>query len=232
MNQLRTSETASASIPAPAASAGTELDFYFDFNSPYGYFGATRIEQLAAQYGRKVHWHPLLLGAVFKVIDSRTPAETPLKRDYFWHDVERSALFHGIAYRRPSHFPFASQHASRAMLWITQQHGHETAVAFARQIFSATFEQDIDVGQPSAVLAIAAQAGVDSDALAAALETAPVKEALKAEVAQALERGVFGAPYVIVDGEPFWGFDRFEQLEAFLKNGKIQTADTRRHNAT
>jgi 2-hydroxychromene-2-carboxylate isomerase len=32
---------------------------------------------------------------------------------------------------------------------------------------------------------------------------------------------VFGSPLVIADGEPFWGFDRFDQLEALLKNGNI-----------
>ena len=38
---------------------------------------------------------------------------------------------------------------------------------------------------------------------------------------QAQARGVFGAPFMIVDGESFWGFDRFDQMEMFLKNGKI-----------
>ncbi|MCY1251876.1 hypothetical protein D9M72_657430 [compost metagenome] len=32
-----------------------------------------------------------------------------------------------------------------------------------------------------------------------------------------MAKGVFGSPFVIVDGEPFWGFDRFEQVEAHLK---------------
>ena len=45
--------------------AGT-IDFYFDFSSPYGYFAASRIDELAAKYGRNVNWHPLLLGVVFK----------------------------------------------------------------------------------------------------------------------------------------------------------------------
>jgi 2-hydroxychromene-2-carboxylate isomerase len=42
------------------------IDFYFDFSSPYGYFGASRIDALAHRHGREVDWHPLLLGVVFK----------------------------------------------------------------------------------------------------------------------------------------------------------------------
>ena len=44
---------------------------------------------------------------------------------------------------------------------------------------------------------------------------------LKAEIDLAMSRGVFGSPYVIVDGEAFWGFDRFDQIEALLRDGRI-----------
>ena len=38
-------------------------------------------------------------------------------------------------------------------------------------------------------------------------------------VEEAVAAGVFGSPFVIVDGEPFWGLDRFDQLERWLANG-------------
>jgi 2-hydroxychromene-2-carboxylate isomerase len=30
---------------------------------------------------------------------------------------------------------------------------------------------------------------------------------------------VCGSPLVIVDGEPFWGLDRFDQLDRWLESG-------------
>jgi 2-hydroxychromene-2-carboxylate isomerase len=48
-----------------------------------------------------------------------------------------------------------------------------------------------------------------------------VRQRLRAENEQATARGVFGSPMMIVDGEPFWGFDRFNQLDAYLK-GALQ----------
>jgi 2-hydroxychromene-2-carboxylate isomerase len=46
-----------------------------------------------------------------------------------------------------------------------------------------------------------------------------VKDRTKAEVDAALAKGVFGSPYVVVDGEPFWGIDRFDQIEKWLATG-------------
>jgi 2-hydroxychromene-2-carboxylate isomerase len=46
-----------------------------------------------------------------------------------------------------------------------------------------------------------------------------VKEALQREVQAAIDRGVFGSPFIIVEGEPFWGVDRFDQLERWLATG-------------
>jgi 2-hydroxychromene-2-carboxylate isomerase len=51
------------------------------------------------------------------------------------------------------------------------------------------------------------------------LATAALKERFKAEVDLALSRGVFGSPFFIVEGEPFWGVDRLPQLERWLADG-------------
>lgn len=197
------------------------IDFYFDFSSPYGYLASTRIDALAAEYGRSVHWHPILLGAVFKVAGNQPLVAIPLKGAYSWHDLARTARFNGIEYRQPSLFPQSTQSAARAMLWIQEQHGHAPAIRFAHAVYAAMFVQDIDISSTSQVLDIAAALGMDRAALAAALETTEIKDKLKAEVTQAIERGVFGAPFIIADDEAFWGFDRFTQLAAYLKNGSI-----------
>ena len=43
------------------------------------------------------------------------------------------------------------------------------------------------------------------------------KAGLKSEVELAMANGVFGSPFVIVDGEPFWGADRLAMVEEWLK---------------
>lgn len=197
------------------------LDFYFDFSSPYGYFASTRIDALAAKYGRSVKWHPLLLGAVFKTTGGMPLPMVPLKGEYAFRDFERSARFYGIPYRRPGAFPIPTQLAARAMLWVAQTHGDGKAVEFAKAVYAAYFVDGANITESGTVAAVASATGIDTEAVIEGANDPAIKERLKADVDAAVARGVFGSPFVLVDGEPFWGFDRFDQLEAFLKNGKI-----------
>ena len=52
-----------------------------------------------------------------------------------------------------------------------------------------------------------------------ALAGPSVKERLKGECEAAIRKGVFGSPYIIVDGEPFFGVDRLPQIELWLEKG-------------
>ena len=66
---------------------------------------------------------------------------------------------------------------------------------------------------------VAARSGVDRAAARAAMDDPQVKDAFRRDVDEALARGVFGSPYIVVDGEPFWGVDRLEQVDRWLATG-------------
>lgn len=195
------------------------IDFYFDFSSPYGYLLSERIDELAARFERKVRWHPILLGVIFKATGSAPlTLQNPAKAAYSLADFERSARFMGIPYRHPSRFPLATQAAARSYYWL---HGQDCALArrFAHAAFRALYIDDRDISSPDTVLDIAAGLGVDRAQLAAALQSPELKARLKDEVEQAMQLGVFGSPYVIIDGEAFFGADRLPQIEKWLASG-------------
>ena len=195
------------------------IDFYFDFSSPYGYLAAQKIDALAAKYGRSVDWRPVLLGAIFKETGMAPLTMVPLKGDYSKVDFARSARFHGIAdFKMPSKFPIASQAPARIVLWLKAR-DPALAVRVAKALFRAYFVDDIDVSNPEAAVAVAAKEGIDAAAARAAVDDPAIKEALKREVGEAIARGVFGSPFVVVDGEAFWGLDRFDQIERWLATG-------------
>ena len=197
------------------------IDFYFDFSSPYGYFASTRIDELAAKYGRDVEWHPFLLGVVFKTTGGSPFPNIPLKGPYVARDFERTARLNGIEFRQPSAFPIPTASAARAVLWVQSQSGDDRAIEFAKALYRAYFVEDRNIGDPEVVKAVGVAHGLDGDALAEGLNSPAVKDQLRAETDLAMAKGVFGSPFVIVDGELFWGFDRFDQIEATLKGGKI-----------
>lgn len=195
------------------------IDFYFDFSSPYAYLISERIDELAARHERKVHWHPILLGIIFKATGSAPlTLQNPAKAAYSLVDFERSARFMGIPYRHPSQFPLATQAAARSYYWL---HGQDCGLArrFAHAAFRALYVDDRDISAPDTVLDIAAGLGVDRAQLAAALQSPELKARLKNEVDQAMQVGVFGSPYVIIDGEGFFGADRLPQIEKWLETG-------------
>ncbi|HEX6736499.1 MAG TPA: 2-hydroxychromene-2-carboxylate isomerase, partial [Azonexus sp.] len=176
------------------------LDFWFDFSSPYGYLMAEKIDAVVAAHGRKVRWHPILLGVIFQATGSRPPAGgDSAKARYTARDFLRSARFMGVPYNPPSRFPLPTQAAARAFYWL---HARDCALAkrFALAVYRAFFVDDRDISAPDTVLDIAAQLGVDRAALAAALQSPELKARLKAECDAALAAGVFGSPHVIVDG--------------------------------
>jgi 2-hydroxychromene-2-carboxylate isomerase len=194
------------------------LDFYFDFSSPYGYIGAEKIDALAARYGRTVNWHPILLGAVFKVTGGQPLPLIPLKKDYARKDILRSARYYGIPLNTPSKFPIAGQAPSRAFYWAEEK-DPAAAKRLALALYRAFFIDDRDISSPDVAAEVAAAQGYSRAEVLAAIGAGPLKERLRKETEDAIALGVFGSPYIIVDGEPFWGVDRLEHLERWLAKG-------------
>lgn len=199
--------------PAPA------IQFYFDFSSPYSYIASEWIASVAARHGRRVQWHAILLGVLFQAAELKPPVAHPLKREYALRDFERSAHFAGLPYRQPGAFPIPTQHAARVFWWLHETQGADAAVAWAHAGLRAYFTRGVALNDVPALKALAAESGLDADAAEAAWGDERWKQRLRAENEAAVAAGVFGAPYFIVDGEPFWGQDRQPQIERWLASG-------------
>jgi len=196
------------------------IDFYFDFLSMYGYFASLRIDAMAARHGRRVRWHSMLLGvSVMKTMGLKPLLETPLKGDYVVRDSLRYVRKHGLQLaRQPADPMMDPRPAARAFYWLRHNHpGTETS--FAKEVLDRYWRLAQDLGNPERVAEIAPLLGLEVGALREGLESDIAREELRNAVAASLERGVFGSPFFIVDGEPFWGSDRLEQLDEWLASG-------------
>jgi 2-hydroxychromene-2-carboxylate isomerase len=194
------------------------IEFFFDFSSPYGYFASTQIETLAAKHGREVLWRPYLMGAALKVMNAPPNVEYPLKGEYARHDFDRTARWFGVPYRTPTPFPVATVAAGRAFYWADAQDS-KRAKEVAMALYKAYFVEGINIGDAENVVKVGASAGLDADALRAGIGDPAIKERLKAVTDDALKRNIFGSPFFIVDGEPFWGTDRLAQVDKWLADG-------------
>lgn len=195
-----------------------EIAFYFDFSSPYGYLASLAIDDLAARHGREVTWRPILLGAIFKETGSAPLLTIPLKGDYAHRDILRSARRVNTPFHFPSDFPFSSVPACRAYYALMGE-DPKAAKSLAAALYEEAFAKGRDISAGESVLAIAEREGLDAQKLSQLIGSDEIKTRLREEVESAMAEGVFGSPFFIVDGEPFWGYDRLSDLESWLESG-------------
>jgi len=194
------------------------IDFYFDFSSPYGYVASRLAADIERSTGRALRWRPVLLGAIFKTTGQAPLTEVPLKGDYSRRDFARTARLHKVEYRHPDPFPVGTVAACRAF-YALDAIDPQAARRLAEALFLAFFRDNRDISTASGVLAIAKEAHLDGEALARSIEDPAVKDRTRRAVEEAIAAGVFGSPYFIADGEPFWGVDRIPMLESWVRSG-------------
>ena len=194
------------------------IDFYFDFSSPYSYIASEWIEALAARHGRTVHWKAILLGVTFQAAELRSPVEHPIKREYTLHDFERSARFAGVPLKISDKFPIPTQNAARLFWWLYDKEPI-TASHWARHCLRAYFARGVDLSDVPALRGLAAEFGLEADQAQAVWTDPAWKARLKSANDAAICAGVFGAPFFIIDKEPFWGNDRRPHIERWLEKG-------------
>ncbi len=77
----------------------------------------------------------------------------------------------------------------------------DVATAFAKSVYHALFVDDINIAEPAEISKLAEPLGVDVHAMDAGATSYQIKDQLKAEIEVAMAKGVFGSPFVIIDGE-------------------------------
>lgn len=201
-------------------SAKPPIRFWFDFISPFGYLASLRIDDIAARHGREVDWRPLLVGVtVLKVMGLPPVPQTPLKGPYIQRQIERYLRRHGIALGRdPMAPPMNPLPAGRLYAWLLA-HAPGHARRAAQAIYAATWRDGAPMDDPAALHAVVVAAGVPPAVADAGLADPQAAALLRAEVDAAVAAGAFGSPFVVVDGEPFFGVDQFELLDDWLARG-------------
>lgn len=194
------------------------IEFYFEFASPYGYFASTKIDAIAAKYGRTVDWKPIMLGAALQATGSQPNVLIPIKGEYFKNDIIRCARILGLAFTMPDKMPMNSLAASRAFYWLDRREPPK-AKQLAEAVYKAHWGLGRDMSDVEDVVHVAEPLDIDGDALRAACQKQEIKDKLKNITMASVESGVFGSPFIIADGEHFWGHDRLDHLERWLGPG-------------
>ena len=195
--------------------AAATLTFYFDFISPYAFIGWRQLRAIAERTGVAVVAVPVLFAGLLDAHGTKGPAEIPAKRTYTFRDAYRKAHRLGLpALRPPPSHPFNPLVALRvASLPLPEA----DRLRLIDALFAATWSLGSGTETPAQVIAAATAAGLDGEALVAAASAPAVKQQLRDATAQAVARGVFGVPTVVVGDEIFWGTDGLDHVEQCLR---------------
>jgi 2-hydroxychromene-2-carboxylate isomerase len=184
--------------------------FYYDLGSPYSWLAAERIHQVLPE---TAIWQPILLGGIWQQSGGQSWGITD-DRDEGIREVERRAEKYGLLpVRWPDGWPNNTLKAMRAAIFA-QQTGR--TVAFSLAAFRQAFAAGKDLSDVDNVLIAAAACELHPNAVLKGIELQSTKDRLREATQEAYDRGVRGAPSVVIGDQVFWGDDRLEDAAKAL----------------
>jgi 2-hydroxychromene-2-carboxylate isomerase len=184
--------------------------FYYDFNSPYAYLAAERLDELVPG----AEWRPIAFAILLNQLGELDKRLTNLNPAPIVEEVSGRVSDRGLPpFAPPDAWPVQSWSLTplRAAL-VAEEQGRQREFGLAA--FRKSFVESRPLAELENVLAAAAEAGLDPDEVAAGIQRDEIKERLKANTAEALRQGVTGIPTVAIGDQLFWGDDRLEEAAA------------------
>jgi 2-hydroxychromene-2-carboxylate isomerase len=192
-----------------------QVEFLFDVGSPYSYLAYKQLPKIAAAQGAQILWTPVLLGGIFQATGNHSPAEIPAKGLHSNIDLQRWAQHFGVAIEMNPNFPINTLQLMRGAVGM-QMRSEAEFHTYLDAVFNAMFGKPKNMGQPDVVASVLTDAGIDPALFLTLVNDPAVKDALKKNTTEAVQRGVFGAPTFFVNGDMYWGQDRLHFVEAAL----------------
>ena len=194
------------------------LELIFDFGSPNAYFSWRVLPGILERTGATLEIFPALLGGIFKMTNNQPPmmafAGIKNKNEYQMLEIQRFIKKYGLSkFTMNPHFPVNTVQIMRGAI-VAQMDGE--LEAYVEPVIRAMWEDGKKMDDPEVIAPVLAEAGLDAEKYMARIQEDDVKEKLKQNTANAVERGVFGIPSFFVDGEMWFGKDRLADVEEAL----------------
>ena len=198
----------------------SHIDYYFSTISPYTYLAGKRLEEIAAAHGATIRYRPLDIIALFSRTGGTPPAERhPARQAYRLQELQRQSKKTGLALTlKPAFFPTNSAPSSYAIIAAQNEGGGDLA-GLVHGVTRAVWREEKNIAEDDVIRAALTAAGFDPSLADRGLLSGAEEYAANLEAA--VEAGVFGAPFYVVDGAThFWGQDRLDDLALHLE-GKL-----------
>ena len=190
-----------------------QVDFYYDYGSPTAYLAWTQLPKLCEQYKAKLNYHPVLLGGVFNATGNSTPVLIKPKAKWLYKDIVRHAKHYGVPYQMNPFFIINTMAMMRGAVWAQN---NDVLKIYNKAMYEATWVNGLNTSEMDVITSVLREVKLDADDMQQSIQDESIKKQLIKATADAVERGVFGAPTMIVDGELHFGQDRLDWVERQL----------------
>lgn len=196
-----------------------KLECFFDCSSPWTYLCFHNLPPIAEKFGVPIVWRPILVGGVFNAVNPSVYASrdnpVPAKAAYSLKIMQDWADVAGIKIKfPPGVFPVNSVKAMRACCWLD---GNPAMPVFARAVFESYFSRDEDISRDDVLENLSKTAGIDPQQLLTAIAQQDVKDQLRRNTDELIERGGFGSPTLFIDDtDMYFGNDSLPLVRAAL----------------
>jgi len=181
-----------------------EINFYFDFISPYTYLAYKKIQSLPKDI--KINYKPILLGGLHNLEGIIAPAFIKPKLKHMKNDCLLIAKKNSFDFKWNSKFPINSLNIMRGYFSINSTSRGQ----YIETMFNAYWKNNLDISKEEVLVPLLDQCKIDKNIFFKTIKDLVIKEKLKEATKKAHEKEVFGAPTFIVNNKIFWGQDRLE----------------------
>jgi 2-hydroxychromene-2-carboxylate isomerase len=181
-----------------------EIDFYFDFISPYTYLAYKKIQSLPKNI--KINYKPILLGGLHNLEGITAPAYIKPKLKHMVSDCNLIAKKNKSNFIWNSKFPINSLNIMRGYLCINAKKKN----LYLDIMFDAYWKDNLDISDEEILKTLLEKCKIEAIRFFDGIKDTKIKDELKSVTQQAHDKGIFGAPTFVVNNKIFWGQDRLE----------------------
>jgi|TARA_B110000027_G_scaffold35064_1_gene38808 2-hydroxychromene-2-carboxylate isomerase len=180
-----------------------EIDFYFDFISPYSYLAHQKLKTIK---NVNFNYKPVLVGGLHNLQGITPPAFIKSKLKHMINDCNLVAKKNKFDFIWNSKFPINSLNIMRGYLFIND----ETKDSYLDIIFDAYWKNDLDISNEETLKSLLDKYKINLDEFFNGIKDPKIKDKLKSVTQAAHNKEIFGAPTFVVNNKIFWGQDRLE----------------------
>ena len=188
-----------------------EIDFYFDFISPYSYLAYQKIKSIK---NINFNYKPVLVGGLHNLQGITAPAFIESKLKHMISDCNLIAKKDKSNFIWNSQFPINSLNIIRGYLFLNDQNKN----LYLNVMFDAYWKDNLDISNEEILKSLLEKCKINLNKFFEGIKSPKIKEELKNFTQLAHDKGIFGAPTFVVNDKIFWGQDRLDfALDEYIK---------------